>query len=51
MKKKKVKLDSYEVRIIINTLNEMRNKLIRELTTTDAIDELLIKYIRIYKKF
>ena len=47
MKKYKLKLDIYELKIIINSLNEFRNKLIRENENTDVIDELLIKYIEI----
>lgn len=46
MKKYKLKLDIYELKII-NSLNEFRNKLIRENENTDIIDELLIKYIEI----
>ena len=45
MKKYKLKLDVYELKIIINSLNEFRNKLIRENENTDVIDELLSKYI------
>lgn len=45
MKKYKLKLDIYELKIIINFLNEFRNKLIRENENTDVIDELLSKYI------
>ena len=47
MKKYKLKLDIYELKIIINSLNEFRNKLIKENENTDVIDELLIKYIEI----
>ena len=47
MKKYKLKLDIYELKIIINSLNEFRNKLIRENENPDVIDELLIKYIEI----
>ena len=47
MKKYKLKLDIYELKIIINSLNEFRNKLKKENEKTDVIDELLIKYIEI----
>ena len=47
MKKYKLKLDIYELKIIINSLNEFRNKLIKENENTDVIAELLIKYIEI----
>lgn len=45
MKKYKLKLDVYELKIIINSLNKFRNQLIRENENTDVIDELLSKYI------
>jgi len=42
---KKYKLDDYEVRIIILTLNELRNQLIQEGRYTDAVDDLIIKMV------
>lgn len=50
MKKLKLKLDIYELKIIINSLNEMRNKLLSQSEETFAIDELLLKYIEILEK-
>lgn len=47
---KKIKLDNYELKIIIKSLNEMRNKLIKEKSNTDLIDDLLLKYIKILEK-
>ena len=41
--KRKLKLDDYEVNIIIRALVELRNQLIREERYTDAVDELMIK--------
>ena len=38
-----LELDKYELGIIINALNELRNKLIQEQRETDAIDEVLLK--------
>jgi len=38
-----VVLDNYEQNIIINALNEMRNKLKSEERPTDAVDELILK--------
>ena len=35
--------DEYEHGIIINSLNELRNKLIADGRYTDAVDELIIK--------
>lgn len=42
---KVLKIDSYEQRILVNALNRMRNDLKAENTTTDGIDELLLKVI------
>ncbi len=50
MKKKKIKMDDYELKIIINALNVMRTKLINENKNTEVIDELLLKYIDILEK-
>ena len=38
-----LELDKYELGIIINALNELRNKLIQEQRETDAVDEVLLK--------
>lgn len=38
-----LELDKYELGIIINALNEFRNKLIQEERNTDAVDEVLLK--------
>ena len=45
MKNKKIKLDNYEIRIVIKALNELRNESIKSKVSTDLIDEILIKYI------
>lgn len=50
MKIKKVKLDSFELKLIIKSLNEMRNILIKELKPTDDVDTILLKYINILEK-
>lgn len=50
MKKKKIVVDDYEIKIIINALNEMRTKLISESRPTEAIDELLLKTISVLEK-
>lgn len=50
MKKKKIKLDKYEIGVVINSLNEMRNKLLKENKDTEVVDELLLKYINILEK-
>lgn len=38
-------LDRYEHKILINTLCEKRNNLIKEQKTTDTVDEVLLKTI------
>lgn len=43
-------LNEYERRIIINSLNELRNRLIVKGRYTDAVDELLLKIINAKKK-
>lgn len=47
---KKIKIDNFELKVIINSLNEMRNKLLNQNKDTDLIDELLMKYITILEK-
>lgn len=44
-KKYYIALDEYEHRIIINSLNGMRNRLIANGRYTDAVDEVLLKVI------
>lgn len=43
--KRKFKFDDYEVNIIIKALIELRNQLIAEGRYTDAVDELLLKFV------
>ena len=40
-----LELDKYELGIIINALNEFRNKLIQEQRETDVVDEVLLKTV------
>ena len=47
---KKIKIDNFELKVIINSLNEMRNKLLNQNKDTDLIYELLMKYITILEK-
>lgn len=42
---KVLELDQYELKTIINALNEMRTQLIKEERPTDVINELLLKVI------
>ncbi len=52
MKEKKfyIVLDDFERRVIVNCMNEMRNKLIADGKYTDALDEVLLKVIRSEQK-
>lgn len=43
-------LDEYEQGVVVNALNEMRNRLIEEEETTDIVDDVLLKTIRAPKK-
>lgn len=47
MKEKKyyIALDDFERRVVVNCMNEMRNKLIADGKYTDALDEVLLKVI------
>ena len=45
-------IDDYEYSIIINSLNGLRNKLIAAGKYTDAVDELIVKFVKApIKKF
>ena len=44
-KKRRIVLEDYEGRIVINALNDFRTALIREERYTDAVDDVLIKII------
>lgn len=47
-----IAVDEYKRRIIINSLNNLRNKLIAEGRYTDAVDELIVKFAKApIKKF
>ena len=49
-KKYYIALDDFERRVVVNCLNEMRNKLIADGKYTDAIDEVLLKIIGAKRK-
>lgn len=40
-----IALDDFERRIVVDCMNEMRNKLIADSKYTDAVDEVLLKII------
>ena len=47
-----IAIDEYEQRIIIGSLNNLRNKLIAEGRYTDAVDDVLVKVVNApIKKF
>lgn len=52
MKDKKyyITLDDFERRVVVNCMNEMRNKLISDGKETDTLDEVLLKIIRSKQK-
>ena len=50
MSKIKLVVDNYELKIIINALNDLRTKQINELRPTEPVDELLLKMIGILEK-
>lgn len=52
MRKQKyyIAIDDYERRIVINSLNHLRNKLIADGRYTDAVDEILLKVANAKKK-
>lgn len=43
-------LDSYEHRILVNTLCEKRNNLIKDQKATDVFDEIVLKTIKAPEK-
>lgn len=52
MKEKKyyIAFDDFERRVVVNRMNEMRNKLIADGKYTDALDEVLLKVIHSKQK-
>ena len=52
MKEKKyyIALHDFERRVVVNCMNEMRNKLITDGKYTDALDEVLLKIIHSKQK-
>lgn len=46
----KIKLSPYELRILVKATNEMRTDFIKNNTTTEDIDEILLKLINKYEK-
>lgn len=46
----KIKVDNFELRVVINSLNDMRTKLISEGKDTEDVDNILMKYLDALKK-
>jgi len=47
-----IAIDEYERRIIMGSLNNLRNKLVAEGRYTDAVDDVLVKVVNaLIKKF
>ena len=44
-KKYYVALDDFERRVVVNCMNEMRNRLIADGKYTDAVDDVLLKIV------
>ena len=44
-KKCRLTLNDHEYRIVINAVNDMRNRLIQEGRYTNSVDELLLKVV------
>ncbi|MBQ9024398.1 MAG: hypothetical protein IJ105_04175 [Bacilli bacterium] len=49
--KAKIELDNYEYGIIIRSLKDLRESQEKQEKTTEPIDELLLKIIKVYEKF
>lgn len=47
---KKIKLDNYELKLIIYSLNELRNNLVAKNKDFEIVDEVLMKYINVLNK-
>jgi hypothetical protein len=45
-----IALDDFERRVVVNCMNETRNKLIAEGKYTDALDEIILKVIHSKQK-
>jgi hypothetical protein len=47
--KEKLELDKYEMGIIINSLNLLRNNQIMEEKPTEPVDDLIMKIVKVYE--
>lgn len=46
----KIKVDNFEVRVLINGLSELRNKLLSENEDTEIVNDMILKYLDYLKK-
>ena len=47
---KKIKLENYELKLVIHSLNELRNSLITQNKDYEIVDEVLMKFLNVLKK-
>ena len=45
MEKRKIKVDDFELRVIVRALNELRNQLITDNKPTDDVDIILLRLV------
>lgn len=46
MRKNKIKVDNFELRVIVRALADLRNQLIREGKPTEDVDELILRFCK-----
>ena len=46
----KIKVDNFEVRVLINGLSELRNKLLSENEDTEIVNDMILKYLDYLEK-
>lgn len=50
VEKKTLELDQYEYGVIFHSLNDKRSQMIRENRPTDAVDDVLLKVIKLIEE-
>ena len=46
MRKNKIKVDNFELRVIVRALVDLQNQLIREGKPTEDVDELILRFCK-----
>ena len=46
MRKNKIKVDNFELRVIVRALADLRNQMIREGKPTEDVDELILRFCK-----